>query len=168
MPKIFEGGLSAKGLQMAVVVSRFNDFITEHLLGGALDVLKRSDCDDKDITVYKVPGALEIAPLAKKLVQLNKCDAIICLGTVIRGATPHFDYVASETAKGISKLTFDSGIPVIFGVLTTESIEQAVERAGSKAGNKGAEAALTAIEMVNLYRNIDKSQEKGVGFHASK
>ncbi len=166
MAKIYEGKLSAKGLRISIIVSRFNDFITGRLLEGAMDVLNRSGCEDKDIDIYKVPGALEITPLAKKIVQMNKYDAVICLGTVIRGSTPHFDYVASESAKGIAKLTYDSGVPVIFGILTTESIEQAIERAGTKHGNKGAEAALTAVEMVNLYQTIEKDQVKGVGFQA--
>ncbi len=164
MSKIIEGGLSAKGFRIAIIVSRFNDFITTKLLDGALDVLRRCDCDENNINIYKVPGALEIAPLAKKLINLEKYDGIICLGTVIRGATPHFDYVSAENAKGIAKLGMDSSMPIIYGVLTTDTIEQAVERAGTKHGNKGADAALVAIEMINLYRNIDNSN-KSMGFN---
>ena len=164
MAQIYEGGLSAKGLQVAIIVSRFNDFITSKLLEGALDVLRRSGCDEDRISIFKVPGAFEIPPLAKKIAHLEKYNAIICLGTVIRGSTPHFDYVASESAKGVAKLAFDFNLPVVYGILTCDTIEQAIERAGAKHGNKGAEAALTAVEMVNLYQNIDKGN-KGVGFH---
>lgn len=166
MANIYEGGLSAKGLKIAIIVSRFNDFITGRLLEGALDVLKRSDCNDDDISIFKVPGAMEISPLAKKLADLEKFNGIVCLGTVIRGATPHFDYVSAESAKGVAKIGMDSGIPVVYGILTTDTIEQAIERAGTKAGNKGAEAALTAIETANLYKVIDKDNVKGVGFSA--
>ncbi|MDH4129618.1 MAG: 6,7-dimethyl-8-ribityllumazine synthase [Spirochaetota bacterium] len=165
MPKIFEGGLSAKDLQIAIIVSRFNDFITSKLLDGALDVLRRSECSEEEISIFKVPGAFEVSPLAKKIINMNKYDAIICLGTVIRGATPHFEYVAAESAKGVAKLAMEGNIPVSYGILTCDTIEQAVERAGTKHGNKGAEAALTAIEMVNLYRNIE-IDNKNVGFHS--
>ncbi len=167
MAKIVEGGLSAKGFKMAIIVSRFNDFITSKLVEGATDVLRRCGCDEDNVTVFKVPGALEIPPLARKLTVLDKFDAIICLGTVIRGATPHFDFVAAENAKGIAKLSMDCNIPIIYGVLTTETIEQAVERAGTKHGNKGADAALVAIEMVNVYKQIDGSGH-GVGFQTDK
>lgn len=166
MPNVYEGGLSAKGLKIAIIVSRFNDFITGRLVDGALDVLKRSDCNEGDISIFKVPGAMEIPPLAKKLADLEKFHGIICLGTVIRGATPHFDYVAAESAKGVAKLGMDSGIPVIYGILTTDTIEQAIERAGTKAGNKGADAALAVIEVANLYKVIENNSSKGVGFSA--
>mgnify|MGYP001548669836 CR=1 FL=1 len=167
MAKIVEGGLSAKGFKMAIIVSRFNDFITSKLTEGALDVLRRCECAEDDITIFKVPGALEIPPLARKITALEKFDAIICLGTVIRGATPHFDFVAAENAKGIAKISLDCNIPIVYGVITTETIEQAVERAGTKHGNKGADAALVAIEMVNVYKQVDKTGQ-GVGFQTNK
>lgn len=154
MPNTIEGNLSAKGLKFAVVVSRFNDFISERLLGGALDTLTRSGAADKDISVYKVPGAFEMPTIAKVVADKGGVDAIICLGCVIRGNTPHFDYVASEVSKGIAKVSLDSGLPVSFGVITTDNIEQAIERAGTKSGNKGRDAALSAIEMANLIGSI--------------
>jgi 6,7-dimethyl-8-ribityllumazine synthase len=154
MPKTIEGNLSAKGLKFAVVVSRFNDFISERLLGGALDTLTRSGAADADISVYKVPGAFEMPTIAKVVADKGGVDAIICLGCVIRGNTPHFDYVASEVSKGIAKVSLDSGLPVSFGVITTDNIEQAIERAGTKSGNKGRDAALSAIEMANLIESI--------------
>ncbi len=154
MGKVFEGSLSAKGLKVAVVVSRFNDFICDRLLGGAVDTLERSGASEDDIDVVKVPGAFELTIVAKKLALSEKYDAIVCLGAVIRGATPHFEYVASETAKGIANVAYESGVPVAFGVLTTENLEQAIERAGSKSGNKGADAALTAIEMATLLKSL--------------
>ncbi|MBE9528116.1 MAG: 6,7-dimethyl-8-ribityllumazine synthase [Proteobacteria bacterium] len=154
MPKTIEGNLSAKGLKFAVVVSRFNDFISERLLGGAVDTLTRSGAADSDISVYKVPGAFEMPTIAKTIADKGGVDAIICLGCVIRGNTPHFDYVASEVSKGIAKVSLDSGLPVSFGVITTDNIEQAIERAGTKSGNKGRDAALSAIEMANLIGSI--------------
>ena len=151
----FEGKLVGKDLKIAIVVSRFNDFITNRLLDGAKDTLVRHGVDEDNIDVAYVPGAFEIPLVAKKLAQKNDYDAVITLGCVIRGATSHYDYVCNEVAKGVSKANDVTNTPVIFGVLTTESIEQAVERAGTKAGNKGAEAALTALEMVNLLQQID-------------
>jgi 6,7-dimethyl-8-ribityllumazine synthase len=151
--KLYEGKLIGKGQRVGIVVGRFNEFITGKLLGGALDSLKRHDVADKDVEVAWVPGAFEIPIVAQKMAKSGKYDAVICLGAVIRGSTPHFDYVCSEVAKGVAKVNLDTGIPTIFGVLTTDSIEQAIERAGSKAGNKGWEAATTAIEMVNLLKS---------------
>jgi 6,7-dimethyl-8-ribityllumazine synthase len=154
MPKIVEGNLQAKGLKFAVIVSRFNDFISERLLGGALDAFVRSGALDGDIQVVRVPGAWEIPLTAKKLAKKQTCDAIVCLGAVIRGSTPHFEYVSAEVSKGIAAVSLEHGIPVTFGVLTTDNIEQAIERAGSKAGNKGWDAAQAAIEMANLMKKL--------------
>lgn len=154
MPKIIEGHLSAKGFKFCIIVSRFNDFITERLLGGALDALTRNGADPEEVVVVKVPGAFEIPVTAKKAAQSGRYDAVICLGAVIRGGTPHFDYVASEVSKGVASVGLETGLPISFGVLTTDSIEQAIERAGTKAGNKGWEAAIGAIEMVNLMRQL--------------
>lgn len=155
MGQTFEGNLVGTGLKVGIVVARFNEFITSKLLGGAEDALKRHGVNEADIDIAWVPGAFEIPFAAKKMADLNKYDAIITLGTVIRGATPHFDYVCSEVAKGVSSLTLQTGIPVIFGVLTTDTIEQAVERAGTKAGNKGWDAGMVAIEMANLSSAIE-------------
>lgn len=152
--KIFEGKLLAQDLRFGIVVSRFNDFICERLLGGALDALTRSGAEERDIEIFKVPGAFEIPLLAKKLATSNRYDAVICLGAVIRGATPHFDYVANEVSKGIASVSLEAGIPIAFGVLTTDTLEQAIERAGSKSGNKGWDAAVAAIEMANLIKQI--------------
>jgi 6,7-dimethyl-8-ribityllumazine synthase len=154
MPQFFEGKLEAKGLKFGIVVSRFNSFISERLLEGALDALIRHGGSDGDIHVARVPGAFEIPLAAKKLACSGKYDAVICLGAVIRGSTPHFDYVASEVSKGVASASLDSGVPIAFGVLTTDTIEQAVERAGTKAGNKGFEAAVTAIETANLLKAL--------------
>jgi len=154
MPKITEGKLNAQGLKFAIVVSRFNDFICEHLLSGALDVLIRNGAADGDIEVFKVPGAFEIPQVAKKVVLSKKFDAVVCLGAVIRGATPHFEYIAAEVSKGVAMIGLEGEIPVAFGVLTTDNLEQAIERAGTKSGNKGWDAALSAIEMANLYREM--------------
>lgn len=154
MKKVIEGHLVGTGLKMAIVVSRFNEFITGKLLSGAEDALKRHGVRDEDVTIVWVPGAFEIPLAAKKLAQSGAYDAIITLGTVIRGATPHFDYVSNEVAKGVASTGMESGIPVIFGVLTTDTIEQAIERAGTKAGNKGWDSAVGAIEMGNLYRQL--------------
>ena len=151
---ILEGKLIAEGQKIAIVAGRFNEIITNKLLGGAVDAFKRHGGDEKDIDLAWVPGAFEIPLVAKKLVETKKYDAVICLGAVIRGATPHFDMVANETTKGIAAAGLQTGVPIIFGVLTTDNIEQAVERAGSKAGNKGFEAVTTAIEMVNLMKQI--------------
>lgn len=149
---IREGKLNAKGFRFAIVVSRFNSFITERLLEGAMDALKRHGADEKQITVYKVPGAFEIPLVAKLLAKKKEIDAIICLGTVIKGATPHFHYVASEVTKGIAQASLEIEKPISFGIITSDSIEQAIERAGTKSGNKGYDAATSAIEMVNLIK----------------
>ena len=150
----FEGFLTGEGLRIGIVVGRFNEFITGRLLSGAEDALKRHGVDEGNVSIAWVPGAFEIPLVAKKMAMSGNYDAVITLGTVIRGATPHFDYVCSEVAKGVSRVNDQSGIPVIFGVLTTDSIEQAIERAGTKAGNKGWEAAASAIEMANLMKKI--------------
>lgn len=152
--QILEGYFEGKDLKIALVVSRFNVFITQKLLEGALDVLKRHQVDEENISVAWVPGAFEIPLVAKKLASSGKFDAVICLGAIIRGATPHFEYVAAEASKGIAQVMLETEVPVIFGILTTDTIEQAIERAGTKAGNKGAEAAYTAIEVVNLLRKV--------------
>ena len=152
MVKIFEGKLTAQGLRFGIVVARFNEFITNKLLSGALDALQRHGVSDEDIEVAWVPGAFEIPLIAQKMAASKKYDAVICLGTVIRGNTPHFDYVCAEVSKGVAHVALASGIPTVFGVLTTETIEQAIERAGTKAGNKGFDAAMTAIEMANLLK----------------
>ncbi|MDY5795904.1 MAG: 6,7-dimethyl-8-ribityllumazine synthase [Fusobacterium gastrosuis] len=152
--KIIEGKLTGKGIKVGIVAGRFNEFITSKLIGGAEDILRRHEVADEDISLIWVPGAFEIPLAAKKLAQSKKYDAIITLGAVIKGSTPHFDYVCAEVSKGVAHVALDSEIPVIFGVLTTNSIEEAIERAGTKAGNKGADAAMTAIEMVNLLRNF--------------
>jgi len=157
MPKVLEGKLVAKGKKFAVVASRFNDFITDRLVGGALDALLRSGAEDKDIEIVKVPGAFEIPLIAKKIAQKGRHHAVICLGAVIRGATPHFDYVSAEVSKGIALVTMESEVPVIFGVVTTDTIEQAIERAGTKAGNKGWSAAMSAVEMANLMEIVDRA-----------
>lgn len=154
MAKVIEGNLIAKSRRFGIVVSRFNDFITKELIAGCLDTLIRHGAEDKDVVVSWVPGAFEIPLVAQRLAKSKSYDAVICLGTVIRGATPHFDYIASEVAKGIAKVAQDAGIPVIFGVITADTIEQAIERAGTKDGNKGRDAALSAIEMVNLLEKI--------------
>lgn len=151
---VFEGKLLAQGLRFGIIVSRFNDFICDRLLGGALDALRRSGADDGDVDVYKVPGAFEIPLIAKKIAGRGHYDAVICLGAVIRGATPHFDYVANEVSKGVAGACLETGTPISFGVLTTDTLEQAIERAGSKAGNKGWEAALVAVEMANLIKQM--------------
>ncbi|MDA8211162.1 MAG: 6,7-dimethyl-8-ribityllumazine synthase [Clostridia bacterium] len=150
--KLYEGKLVGKGLRFGIVAGRFNEFITGKLLGGALDSLKRHDVEDKDVEVAWVPGAFEIPLVAQKMAKSGKYDGVICLGAVIRGSTPHFDYVCAEVSKGVAKIGLDTGVPTIFGVLTTDNIEQAIERAGSKAGNKGWEAAAAAIEMANLLK----------------
>ncbi len=153
--KNVEGGLTVSGARFAIVVSRFNSFITDSLLSGALDALRRHGGKDEDVAVVRVPGAFEMPLVAQKLMKSGKYDAVIALGAVIRGGTPHFDYVAGEATKGLAQASLVTGVPVAFGVLTTDTIEQAIERAGTKAGNKGAEAAMTAIEMVNLMRELD-------------
>lgn len=159
MPNVYEGQLVGTGLKFGIVVSRFNEFITSKLLGGALDALKRHGVADDDVDVAWVPGAYEIPVVAKKLADSGRYDAIICIGAVIRGATPHFDYVAGESAKGVAHVGFQTGVPTIYGIITTETIEQAIERAGTKAGNKGVDAAVAAIEMANLYKQLDSKYE---------
>jgi 6,7-dimethyl-8-ribityllumazine synthase len=154
MPKTLEGKISAEGLRFALIVSRFNDFISSKLLEGALDALRRHGAADAQLTLVKVPGAFEIPLAARKLAESAKYDAVICLGAVIRGSTPHFDYVAAEVSKGIAVVGLESKIPVTFGVLTTDNLEQAIERAGSKAGNKGWDAAMAAMEMANLFKEL--------------
>ena len=150
----YEGNLVANDIKIGIVVARFNEFITSKLLSGALDNLKRENVNEKDIEVAWVPGAFEIPLIAKKLANTQKYDAIITLGAVIKGSTPHFDYVCAEVSKGVAQISLQSELPVIFGVLTTNNIEEAIERAGTKAGNKGADAAFSAIEMINLIKEI--------------
>lgn len=152
--KKFEGKMVAKGMRIGIVCARFNEFITAKLLGGAMDALVRHDVSEDDVDVAWVPGAFEIPLVAKKMAASGRYDALICLGAVIRGSTSHYDYVCNEVSKGIAAVSLDSGIPVMFGILTTENIEQAIERAGTKAGNKGYDCALGAIEMVNLIREL--------------
>ena len=152
--KTLEGKLTAKNMKIAIVVARFNEFITSKLLSGCVDCLIRHEAADEDLTVAWVPGAFEIPMAAKKLAESGKYDAVICLGAVIRGATPHFDNVCAEASKGIAQVSMQTGVPVAFGVLTTENIQQAVERAGTKAGNKGVDCAMTAMEMVNLFKEM--------------
>lgn len=155
MHHTFEGNLVGTDLKIGIVVGRFNEFITSKLLGGALDTLKRHGVPEENVSVAWVPGAFEIPLVAKKMAVSGKYDAVITLGTVIRGSTPHFDYVCSEVSKGVANIAMQESLPVIFGVLTTDTIEQAIERAGTKAGNKGAEAAVSAIEMANLLQAMD-------------
>jgi 6,7-dimethyl-8-ribityllumazine synthase len=156
MPKVTQGDLTAKGLKFGIIAARFNDFITARLLDGAMDALMRHGAAEADIEVIKVPGSFEIPLAARVLAQSKKYNALICLGAVIRGATPHFEYVSAEVSKGVASVSMESGLPVIFGVLTTDTIEQAIERAGTKSGNKGWDAALSAIEMANLMRQISQ------------
>lgn len=153
MTKVYEGKLVAEGLSFGVVVSRFNEFITQKLLSGCMDALTRHGADIQDIEVAWVPGAFEMPVIAQKMTQ-KKYDAVICLGAIIRGATPHFEYVAAEVTKGVAQVGLQAGIPVIYGIITADTIEQAIERAGTKAGNKGFDAALTAIEMANLLKQL--------------
>jgi 6,7-dimethyl-8-ribityllumazine synthase len=154
MPKVIEGKIVARGMKFGIVASRFNDFICGRLIDGAVDALTRSGAEEKNIDVIKVPGAFEIPIAAKKLAKSGKYDAVICLGAVIRGATPHFEYISAEVSKGIALVGLETEIPVVFGVVTTDTIEQAIERAGSKSGNKGWDAALSAIEMVDLFKKL--------------
>ncbi|TVY11561.1 6,7-dimethyl-8-ribityllumazine synthase [Paenibacillus cremeus] len=156
MAKVYEGHLVSQGMKYGIVVGRFNEFITHKLLGGAQDALKRHGVQEDEIEIAWVPGAFEIPLIAQKMAESGRYDAVITLGAVIRGSTPHFDYVCNEAAKGVSAIALKTGVPTIFGVLTTDSIEQAVERAGTKAGNKGWEAAVTAIEMANLTKQFSK------------
>lgn len=154
MPKKVEGKIVAKGMKFGIVASRFNDFICSRLIDGALDALNRAGAEEKDIAVYKVPGAFELPLVAKKLAKSGRFDAIICLGAIIRGATPHFEYISAEVSKGVASVALETEVPVAFGVLTTDTIEQAIERAGTKSGNKGYDAAMSAIEMVDLFKKI--------------
>lgn len=154
MPKVIEGNMSAKGLNLAVVVSRFNDFITARLIEGAMDVITRSGGDSAGTVLVKVPGAFELSLAAKKLAASGKYDAVICIGAVIRGSTPHFEYVANQMARGLNSVMMETGVPVSFGVITADDLEQAIERAGTKQGNKGADAALAAIEMANVVKQL--------------
>ncbi len=154
MPKIIEGKIVAKGMRFGIVASRFNDFICGRLIEGAIDALTRAGADEKEIQLVRVPGAFELPLTAKKMAKSGRFDAVICLGAVIRGATPHFEYISAEVFKGIAGVGLETEVPVAFGVLTTDTIEQAIERAGAKAGNKGWDAAMSAIEMVDLFRKL--------------
>jgi 6,7-dimethyl-8-ribityllumazine synthase len=156
MANVYEGTISGDGKKIGVIVSRFNDFISDRLLGGTLDALVRHGTKDEDIDIIKVPGSFEIPLMAKKMAEKGKYDAIICLGAVIRGSTPHFEYVSAEVSKGVALVSLESGIPVIFGVITTDTLEQAIERAGTKSGNKGWAAAVAAMEMASLAASVDK------------
>jgi len=160
MGNTYEGKLVAAGLRFGLVASRFNDLITRRLLAGALDVLKRHEAAEESIDIVMVPGAFELPLAAQKMAETGRYHAVICLAAIIRGATPHFEYVAAETAKGIAKVSLDTGIPVIYGVVTADSIEQAIERAGTKAGNRGADAARSAIEMANLLQGLPKRKTR--------
>jgi 6,7-dimethyl-8-ribityllumazine synthase len=155
MPRVLEGQLLAEGFRFGIIVSRFNDFISSRLVDGAMDALLRHGANEEQVSIIKVPGAFEIPLTAKKLAESGRYDAVICLGAVIRGSTPHFDYVAAEVSKGIAYVSLESRVPVTFGVLTTDNLEQAIERAGSKSGNKGYDGAMTAIEMVNLFKELE-------------
>lgn len=157
MTNIIEGQLIGEGKRFGIVVSRFNDFISEKLVGGALDALTRTGTLEKDIDILKVPGAFEIPLAAQQLARTGKYHALICLGAVIRGATPHFDYVSAEVSKGVAQVSLENAVPVIFGILTTDTVEQAIERAGTKSGNKGWSAAMAAVEMANLMENVTQS-----------
>ena len=161
MTTTYEGNLIAEGLRFAIVASRFNDMITRRLLSGALDSLARHGAEEDEIDVAWVPGAFEIPLVAQRLAESGRYDAVICVAAIIRGATPHFEYVAAEASKGIAKVSMDTGVPVIYGVVTADSIEQAVERAGTKAGNRGSDAARSAIEMANLLKSMPKAGNKG-------
>ncbi len=152
MPRTYEGVLKAEGLKFAIISSRFNDFVGDKLIQGALEALARTGAKDEDVDIIKVPGSFEIPQAARLAVNSDKYDAVICLGAVIRGATPHFEYVAAEVSKGVARISLESKIPVVYGILTTDNIEQAIERAGTKGGNKGWDAALTAVEMENLFK----------------
>ena len=157
MPNVYEGKISAEGKKFGLVVSRFNDFVSDKLLAGAIDALSRHGARDEDMDIVKVPGSFEIPLMAKKMVEKERYDAVICLGAVIRGSTPHFEYVSSEVSKGVALVGLESGVPVIFGVVTTDTLEQAIERAGAKAGNKGWAAAVAAMEMANLVESVEKA-----------
>jgi 6,7-dimethyl-8-ribityllumazine synthase len=157
-PVTHQGRLNAEGFRFAVVASRWNDFLTARLVEGALDALERLGADEKQVELFKVPGSFEIPLLARKLAASGRHDAVICLGTIIRGETPHFEYIAGEVTKGIAQAGMETGVPVIFGIVTADTLEQAIDRAGVKAGNKGFEAAMSAVELVNLYKEVNSSQ----------
>ena len=159
-PKIHQGNLTAAGFRFAIVASRWNDFLTSKLVEGALDALERLGADEDSVEVFKVPGSFELPLTAQKVALSGNFDAVICIGTVIRGETPHFDYVAGEAAKGTAQVSMQTGIPVLFGVVTTDTLEQAINRTGVKAGNKGFESAMSAVELVNLYKTMDGGREK--------
>lgn len=160
-PKVHQGLLTAAGFRFAIVVARWNDFLTSKLTEGALDALERLGADENLVEIFKVPGSLELPLTAMKVAQSGRFDAIICIGTVIRGETPHFDYVAGEAAKGVSHVAMQTGVPVLFGVVTADTLEQAINRSGVKAGNKGFEAAISAVEVVNLYKTMDGGENLG-------
>ena len=160
-PKVHQGKLSAAGFRFAIIVARWNDFLTSKLTEGALDALERLGADENMVEVFKVPGSLELPLTAMKIAQSGRFDALICIGTVIRGETPHFDYVAGEAAKGVSQAAMQTGVPVLFGEVTADTLEQAINRAGVKAGNKGFEAAVSAVELVNLYKTMDGGENLG-------
>jgi 6,7-dimethyl-8-ribityllumazine synthase len=153
-PRTHQGRLNAEGFRFALVASRWNDFLTSRLVEGALDALERLGADEKKVELYKVPGSFEIPLLARKVAGSNKFDAVICLGTIIRGQTPHFEYIAGEVTKGIAQAGMETGVPVVYGIVTADTLEQAIDRAGVKAGNKGFEAAMSAVELVNLYKGV--------------
>lgn len=167
-PKTHQGMLGAKGFRFAIVAARWNDFLTSKLVEGALDALERLGCDETDVEIFKVPGSFEIPLTARKIAEGRRFDAVICLGAVIRGETPHFDYVAGEAAKGTAQAAMQSGVPVMFGIVTADTLDQAINRAGVKSGNKGFEAAMAAVELVNLYKAIDggesTAESKGKAF----
>ena len=157
-PVIHQGRLNAEGFRFALISSRWNDFLTARLVEGALDALERLGADEKSVELFKVPGSFEIPLLARKLAAAGKYDAVVCLGTIIRGQTPHFEYIAGEVTKGIAQAGMETGVPVVYGIVTADTLEQAIDRAGVKAGNKGFEAAMSAVELVNLYKEVNGSQ----------
>jgi 6,7-dimethyl-8-ribityllumazine synthase len=157
-PVIHQGRLNAEGFRFALISSRWNDFLTARLVEGALDALARLGADEKAVELFKVPGSFEIPLLARKLAASGKYDAVVCLGTIIRGETPHFEYIAAEVTKGIAQAAMETGTPVVYGIITADTLEQAIDRAGVKAGNKGFEAAMSAVELVNLYKEVDSKQ----------
>ncbi len=157
-PVTHQGRLNAEGFRFAVIASRWNDFLTARLIGGALDALERLGADEKQTELFRVPGSFEIPLLALKLAESGKYDAIVCLGTIIRGETPHFEYIAAEVTKGIAQAAMQTGVPVVYGIVTADTLEQAIDRAGVKAGNKGFEAAMSAVELVNLYKEVGSKQ----------
>jgi 6,7-dimethyl-8-ribityllumazine synthase len=159
MPHTIEGKLVATGLKVAVVASRFNSFIVERLVEGALDALRRSGAEDRDLTVVWAPGAFDLPGVTRRVVESQRYDAVVCVGAVIRGGTPHFDYVASAVTRGLGDIAFNAGLPLTFGVLTTDTVEQAIERAGTKAGNKGFDAAMAVIELVSVYRQLGRGEK---------